>query len=125
MDSVSQRSPAPGLPSPPSPKGSTPPAADVAGEGAKAAGSGTAEGAAAEIPGSGMALGAGTGTGGAWPKPGSGMAAVVCEGAVPEPGSGMAPLPTPASGGLMGKSVWHFEHFSFAPPGGTRLSSIL
>ena len=61
--------------------------------------------------------------------PGSGTAvAFDCCDASPESGfcgpseeaEGVAALP-----GLIGKSVWHFEHFSLAPPGGIRLSSML
>jgi hypothetical protein len=45
------------------------------------------------------------------------------------PGSGIAPdsasAPFGVSPGMIGTSVLHFAHFNFAPPGGTRLSSML
>ena len=73
----------------------------------------------APVPGSGIASLVGASL------PGSGIAAEDWDGGFGgSPGSGTASSGV-LDGGLIGKSVWHFEHFSFAPPGGTRLSSML
>jgi hypothetical protein len=89
-------------------------------DGAALPGSGIASNSmdGAALPGSGIASGSGTG------EPGSGIASGA--GTVP-PGNGIASSATGdgAASGLTGKSVWQVEHFSLAPPGGIRLSSIL
>ncbi|RKH58908.1 hypothetical protein D7X96_36165 [Corallococcus interemptor] len=69
----------------------------------------------AALPGSGMAADCGAAL------PGSGMAAGC--GAAGDAAASGASLPAPSA--LMGNVVWHRAHFSLAPPGGIRLSSML